>query len=97
MEPEDSLSGMMEAVRTSETSVDNNFTRQYIPEDNSEHYTRRCENLKSHVYKVFCFYRLVETKRHGCFLWSYHICDLMICGSGGTIDDSESSCILFQQ
>jgi hypothetical protein len=29
---------MMEAVRTSETSVDNNFTRQYIPEDNSEHH-----------------------------------------------------------
>jgi hypothetical protein len=28
---------MMEAVCTSETSVDNNFTRQYIPEDNSEH------------------------------------------------------------
>jgi hypothetical protein len=27
----------MEAVRTSETSVDNHFTRQYIPEDNSEH------------------------------------------------------------
>jgi len=27
---------MMEAVRTSETSVDNNFTRQYIPEDSSE-------------------------------------------------------------
>jgi hypothetical protein len=26
----------MEAARTSETSVDNNFTRQYIPEDNSE-------------------------------------------------------------
>jgi hypothetical protein len=28
---------MMEAVRSSETSVDNYFTRQYIPEDNSEH------------------------------------------------------------
>jgi hypothetical protein len=28
---------MMEAVRTSETSVDNHFTRHYIPEDNSEH------------------------------------------------------------
>jgi hypothetical protein len=28
---------MMEAVRTSETSVDNYFTRQYIPEDNSEY------------------------------------------------------------
>jgi hypothetical protein len=27
---------MMEAVRTSETSVDNHFTRQYNPEDNSE-------------------------------------------------------------
>jgi hypothetical protein len=40
---------MMEAVRTFETSVDNNFTRQYIPEDNSEHHTRRRENLKSNI------------------------------------------------
>jgi hypothetical protein len=40
---------MMEAVRTSETSVENNFTRQYIPEDNSEHHTRRRENLKSQI------------------------------------------------
>jgi hypothetical protein len=39
---------MMEAVRTSETSVDNNFTRQYNPEDSSEHHTRHRENLKSH-------------------------------------------------
>jgi hypothetical protein len=39
---------LMEAVRTSQTSVDNHFTRQYIPEDNSEHHTRRRENLKSH-------------------------------------------------
>jgi hypothetical protein len=39
---------MMEAVRTSETSVDNHFTWQYIPEDNSEHHIRRRENLKSH-------------------------------------------------
>jgi hypothetical protein len=43
---------MMEAVRTSETSVDNLFTRQYNPEDSSEHHTRRRENLKSHM---FCF------------------------------------------
>jgi hypothetical protein len=41
-------SGMMEAARTSETSVDNHFTRQYIPEDSSEHHTRRRENFKSH-------------------------------------------------
>jgi hypothetical protein len=40
---------MMEAVRTSETSVDNHSTRQYNPEDSSEHHTRRRENLKSHV------------------------------------------------
>jgi hypothetical protein len=40
---------MMEAVRISETSVDNHFTRQYIPEDNSDHHTRRRENLKSHI------------------------------------------------
>jgi thiamine phosphate synthase YjbQ (UPF0047 family) len=40
---------MMEAVRTSETSVYNHFTRQYNPEDSSEHHTRRRENLKSHM------------------------------------------------
>jgi hypothetical protein len=50
---------MMEAVRTSETSVDNHFTRQYIPEDNSEHHTRRRENLKSHVLKFNCFLSMV--------------------------------------
>jgi hypothetical protein len=37
----------MEAARTSETSVDNYFTRQCIPEDNSELHTRRRENLES--------------------------------------------------
>jgi hypothetical protein len=31
--------GMMEAVRTSETSVDNHFTQQYNPEDNSENHS----------------------------------------------------------
>jgi hypothetical protein len=43
---------MMEAARTSETSVDNHFTRQYNPEDSSEHHTRRRENLKSHFLRV---------------------------------------------
>jgi hypothetical protein len=33
---------MMEAVRTSETSVDNHFTRQYNPEDSSEHHYMFC-------------------------------------------------------
>jgi hypothetical protein len=36
---------MMEAVRTSETSVDNQFTRQYNPEDSSEHYTNNINKL----------------------------------------------------
>jgi hypothetical protein len=44
---------MMEAARTTETSVDNYFTRQYIPEDNSELLTRRRENLKSHTLYSF--------------------------------------------
>jgi hypothetical protein len=39
---------MMEAAHTSETSVDNHFTWQYIPKDKSELHTRRRENLKSH-------------------------------------------------
>jgi hypothetical protein len=40
---------MMEAVRTSETTVDIQLrTRHYIPED-SEIHTRRRENLKSHI------------------------------------------------
>jgi hypothetical protein len=48
------LSTNVSEVRTAsiiryETSVDNYFTRQYIPEDNSELHTRRRENLKSHI------------------------------------------------
>jgi hypothetical protein len=35
-------------VLTCKMIVDNHFTRQYIPEDNSEHHTRRREDLKSH-------------------------------------------------
>jgi hypothetical protein len=38
----------MEAARTSETSLDIQLTRQYIPED-SELHTRRRENMKSHT------------------------------------------------
>jgi hypothetical protein len=40
------LSLMMEAVRTSETSVDNHFTRQYNPEDSSEHHCWRLMEAK---------------------------------------------------
>jgi hypothetical protein len=36
---------MMEAALTSETSVDNYFTQQYIPEDKSELHTCRREKL----------------------------------------------------
>jgi hypothetical protein len=51
----------MEAVRTSETSVDNHFTRQYNPEDSSEHHTRRRENLKSHKSKETCEERYLHS------------------------------------
>jgi hypothetical protein len=42
-------SGMMEAVRTSETSVDNYFTRQYIPEDNSEQHVIHVDAMRMSV------------------------------------------------
>jgi hypothetical protein len=45
---------MMEAACTSETSVDNYFTRQYIPENKSELHTRHRENLKSHIFNIYC-------------------------------------------
>jgi hypothetical protein len=38
---------MMEAVRTSETSVDNHFTRQYNPEDSSEHHIQICLEIRA--------------------------------------------------
>jgi hypothetical protein len=45
---------VMEAARTSETSVDIDFTtRQYIPED-FEFNIRRRENLKSQYVKNIC-------------------------------------------
>jgi hypothetical protein len=45
---------MMEAARTSETSVDIQLrTQQYIPED-SELHTCRHENLKSHISHIKC-------------------------------------------
>jgi hypothetical protein len=56
---------MMEAVRTSETSVDNHFTWQYIPEDNSEHHTRRRENLKSHIIVSCCYGTIWDLLKKG--------------------------------
>jgi len=44
----------MEAVRTSETSVDNHFTRQYIPENNSE------QKLSKSLYLIMTLYNLWE-------------------------------------
>jgi hypothetical protein len=47
---------MIEAARTSETSVDIQLrTRQYIPED-SELHTRHRENLKSHRLFMLIFF-----------------------------------------
>jgi hypothetical protein len=51
----------MEAVRTSETSVDNHFTRQYIPEDNSEHHTRRRRELEISQMKPLAYVFISES------------------------------------
>jgi hypothetical protein len=50
---------MMKAVRTSETSVDNHFTRQYIPEDNSEHQTNEVWYSKRSRPSLFCCIKLL--------------------------------------
>jgi hypothetical protein len=42
----------------------NQFTRQYIPEDNSEHRTRRRENLKSHI---SCNIKVTDTDSRSSF------------------------------
>jgi hypothetical protein len=44
---------MMEAVRTSKTSVDKHFTRQYVPEDNSEH----VKNKIKRAYTLCCGFK----------------------------------------
>jgi hypothetical protein len=38
-------------IKLYELIKNNYFTRQYNPEDNSEHHTRRRENLKCHTMK----------------------------------------------
>jgi hypothetical protein len=47
---------MMEAVLTSEKSVDNNFTRQYNPEDNSEQKSYCYETPKGETRARFGLY-----------------------------------------
>jgi hypothetical protein len=64
---------MMEAVHTSETSLDNYFMLQYIPEDNSEH--KKFFSLKINV--MPCQVRgkggeLFVKKRYNCLLKSTH-------------------------
>jgi hypothetical protein len=46
---------MMEAVRTSETSVDNHFTRQYNQEDSSEYQFIPSASIQSRdCLDIFC-------------------------------------------
>jgi hypothetical protein len=47
---------MMEAVRTSETSVDSHFTRQYNPEDNSEHHYRSLSNNFKFIFHLSLYH-----------------------------------------
>jgi hypothetical protein len=43
--------------------VDNHFTQQYNPEDNSEHDTRRRGNLKSHKKSIPYMWTILEANR----------------------------------
>jgi hypothetical protein len=72
---------MMEAARTSETSVDNYFTRQYITEDKPELHTRNRENLKSHtcvslnnrnLFKFYKIQKIVKLEKKYSFITTIH-------------------------
>jgi hypothetical protein len=66
---------MMKAACTSETSVDNYFTRQYTPEYNSELHTRRRENLKSHIpYTLFGLVVVFFVIEDYMFCNEYYLC-----------------------
>jgi hypothetical protein len=54
---------MKEATRTSETSVDNYYTRQYISEDNSELHTRRREKLKSQTVDLLTSWIIASSRK----------------------------------
>jgi hypothetical protein len=58
--------GMMEAVRASETSVDNYFTRQYIPEDNSILHNKE-------LYELYCEPDLVTCIKLNRLQWAGHV------------------------
>jgi hypothetical protein len=77
----------MEAVRTSETSVDIELrTRQYIPEDSDLH-TRRRENLKSHMFVI------TSNKLTDNFADWLHVRAIGIRYPAGTKDFSFSLCV----
>jgi len=71
---------MMEAVRTSETSVYyNETTRRYIPEGSNLH-TRRRENLKSHRPTEARGYNFPTSSIHfpqGRLYYGYIHCNIM--------------------
>jgi hypothetical protein len=68
----------MEAVRTSETSVDNHFTRQYNPEDSPEHHTRRRENLKSHRVSECLFCLVLQSRDYQLNIWLFNIMSISV-------------------
>jgi hypothetical protein len=73
---------MMEVARTSETSVNNYFTRQYIPEDKSEHDT---DQLSCHKNILIISHTLVvgdANFKEMCNLYSHKICGITKCHKG---------------
>jgi hypothetical protein len=70
---------MMEAVRTSETSVENNFTRQYIPEDNSEHDKYALQLVCEQIY-IYWFLDCLDKHEKPGSCWFYVALMNMYCG-----------------
>jgi hypothetical protein len=68
------LSTDVSEVRTASIIRDeSHFTRQYIPEDNSEHHTLRRENLKSHKTNLqfaLLWCNVLETTRDNNSFWT---------------------------
>jgi hypothetical protein len=70
----------MEAIYSSETSVDHRRTaRRYIPEDGIFH-THICENLKSYTVKFVC--NTSTTHQNMMFVVKYGILHEMMCYDG---------------
>jgi hypothetical protein len=59
----------MEAIKSSETSVQSTTsTRRHTPENGILH-SHRCENLKSYIFRINCLFALVLFQLNFCYVY----------------------------